>query len=145
MFSNFSWVLQPSQEKLRTMVIQICWWINKVYRPAIPHSWKQRHQVEARVDKTRWFVWNCPPKPRPRSFFCVCSQEQNAGKVYYEQCENGECKRILEDVIMMKKKCKNIELFTFYYYILFHIYLVAAALIVWITNHQEIYQFLPLM
>ena len=67
------------------------------------------------------------------------------GKVYYEQCENGECKRILEDVIMMNKKCKNIELFTFYYYILFYIYLVGAALIVWITNHQEIYQFLPLM
>ena len=44
-----------------------------------------------------------------------------------------------------KKKCKNIELFTFYYYILFYVYLVAAALIVWITNHQEIYQFLPLM
>ena len=67
------------------------------------------------------------------------------GKVYYGQCESGECKRILEDVIMMKKKCKNIELFTFYYYILFYVYLVAAALIVWITNHQEIYQFLPLM
>ena len=34
------------------------------YRP-FPHSCKQRHQVEARVDKTQWFVWNSPPEPRP--------------------------------------------------------------------------------
>ena len=37
-------------------------------------------------------------------FVFVSSQEQNAGKVYYGQCENGEWKRILEDVIMMKRK-----------------------------------------
>ena len=33
-----------------------------------PHSCKQRHQVEARVDKIQWFVWNCPPEPRPHFF-----------------------------------------------------------------------------
>ena len=34
------------------------------YRPFL-HSCKQRHQVEARVDKTQWFEWNSPPEPRP--------------------------------------------------------------------------------
>lgn len=31
------------------------------------------------------------------------------GKVYYGQCESGECKRILEDVMMMMKK-KNVKI-----------------------------------
>ena len=33
-----------------------------------PHSSKQRHQVEAWMDKTQWFVWNCPPEPQPHFF-----------------------------------------------------------------------------
>ena len=33
-----------------------------------PHSCKQRHQVEAWVDKIQWFVWNCPPEPQPHFF-----------------------------------------------------------------------------
>ena len=33
-----------------------------------PHSCKQRHQVEAWVDKIQWFVWNCPPAPQPHFF-----------------------------------------------------------------------------
>ena len=33
-----------------------------------PHSCKQGHQLEAQVDKIQWFVWNCPPKPRPHFF-----------------------------------------------------------------------------
>ena len=33
-----------------------------------PHSCKQRHQFEARVDKIQWFVWNCPPEPRLHFF-----------------------------------------------------------------------------
>ena len=37
------------------------------YRP-FPHSCKQRHQLEAWVDNIQWFIWNCPPKPRPRFF-----------------------------------------------------------------------------
>ena len=40
-----------------------------LHRP-FPHSCKQRHQVEARVDKIQWFVWNCPPEPRPH-FVCL--------------------------------------------------------------------------
>ena len=34
------------------------------YRP-FPHSCKQSHHLEAPVDKTQWFIWSCPPKPRP--------------------------------------------------------------------------------
>ena len=47
--------------------------INKIerfhsnYRP-FPHSCKQRHQLEARADKIQWFVWDCPPEPRPHFF-----------------------------------------------------------------------------
>ena len=33
-----------------------------------PHSCKQRPQLEAQVDKIQWFVWNCPPEPRPHFF-----------------------------------------------------------------------------
>ena len=33
-----------------------------------PHSCKQRHQVEPRVDNIQWFVWNCPPEPQPHFF-----------------------------------------------------------------------------
>ena len=33
-----------------------------------PHSCKQRHQLEAQVDKIPWFVWNCSPEPRPHFF-----------------------------------------------------------------------------
>ena len=33
-----------------------------------PHSCKQRHQLEAQVDKIQRFVWNCQPKPRPHFF-----------------------------------------------------------------------------
>ena len=33
------------------------------------HSCKQRHQLEARVNKIQWFVWNCPPEPRPEKCF----------------------------------------------------------------------------
>ena len=36
-----------------------------------PHSSEQRHQLEARVDKIQWFVWNCPPEPRPHFFVFV--------------------------------------------------------------------------
>ena len=35
------------------------------------HSCKQRHQLEARVDKIQWFVWNCQPKPHPHFFMFV--------------------------------------------------------------------------
>lgn len=42
---------------------------NKIYRAVeirpFPHSCKQRRQLEARVDRIKWFVWNCPPKPLP--------------------------------------------------------------------------------
>ena len=47
--------------------------INKIerfhsnYRPFL-HSCEQRHEVEARVDKIRWFVCNYPPEPRPHFF-----------------------------------------------------------------------------
>ena len=44
------------------------------------HSCKQRHQLEAQVDKLQWFLWNCQPKPRPH-FFYVCLLERNVGKV----------------------------------------------------------------
>ena len=30
-----------------------------------PHPFKQRHQLETRVDKIQWFTWNCRPEPRP--------------------------------------------------------------------------------
>ena len=33
-----------------------------------PHSCKQRHQVEAWMDKIQWFVWNCPPESQPHFF-----------------------------------------------------------------------------
>ena len=33
-----------------------------------PHSCKQRHQLEVQLDKKQWFVWNCPPEPRPHFF-----------------------------------------------------------------------------
>ena len=33
-----------------------------------PHSCKQRHQLEAQVDKIPWFVWNCSPKSPPHFF-----------------------------------------------------------------------------
>ena len=29
------------------------------------HSCEQRHQLEARLDRIKWFVWNCAPEPRP--------------------------------------------------------------------------------
>ena len=32
------------------------------------HSCKQGHQLEAQADKIKWFVWNCPPKPRHHFF-----------------------------------------------------------------------------
>ena len=32
------------------------------------HSCKQTHQLEAQVDEIQWFVWNCPPEPRPYFF-----------------------------------------------------------------------------
>ena len=32
------------------------------------HSCKQRHQLEAWVDKIHWFVWNCPPERQPHFF-----------------------------------------------------------------------------
>ena len=41
--------------------------LGATHRP-FPHSCKQRHQVEARVQKMQWFVWNCPLKPRPHFF-----------------------------------------------------------------------------
>ena len=37
------------------------------YTP-FPYSCKQRHQLEAWVDKMWWFVQNCPPKPHPHFF-----------------------------------------------------------------------------
>ena len=30
-----------------------------------PHPFKQRHQLETRVDKIQWFAWNCRSEPRP--------------------------------------------------------------------------------
>ena len=39
-----------------------------LYHRPFSHSCKQRHQLEARVDKIRWFVWNRPPEPRPHFF-----------------------------------------------------------------------------
>ena len=33
------------------------------YHGSFPHSCKQTHQLEA-----QWFVWNCPPEPRPNFF-----------------------------------------------------------------------------
>ena len=41
--------------------------LGATHRP-FPHSCKQRHQFEAPVDKIQWFVWNCPPEPRPHFF-----------------------------------------------------------------------------
>ena len=35
------------------------------------HSCKQRHQLEARMDKLLWFVWNCPSEPHPHFFIFV--------------------------------------------------------------------------
>ena len=45
------------------------------------HSCKQRRQVEVRVDKIRWFVWNCPPEPRPH-FFMFAHWSVMREKVY---------------------------------------------------------------
>ena len=52
-----------------------------LYHRLFSHFWKQRHQLEARVDKIQWFVWNRPP-PASSSFLYVCSLERKAGKVY---------------------------------------------------------------
>lgn len=39
-----------------------------------PHSCKQRHQLEAQVDKIQSFVGNCQPEPHPHFFmFAHCS------------------------------------------------------------------------
>ena len=35
------------------------------------HSCKQTYQLEARVDKLRWFVWTCPTEPHPHFFMFV--------------------------------------------------------------------------
>ena len=61
--------------RLLVMEIWVSWNIKKekglsFYRP-FPHSCKQRHQLEARVDKIQWYVWNCPPEPRPHFFMFV--------------------------------------------------------------------------
>ena len=34
------------------------------YRP-FPHFCKQRHHLEAPVDRIQWFIWNCSPQPPP--------------------------------------------------------------------------------
>ena len=34
-----------------------------INRP-FPHSYEQRHQLKVQVDKTQWFVRNCPLEPR---------------------------------------------------------------------------------
>ena len=42
-------------------------WAFQCNRP-FSHSCKQWHQLEARVDKIQWFVWNCPTEPLPHFF-----------------------------------------------------------------------------
>ena len=42
--------------------------LDKICNRPFPHSCRQRHQFEARVDKIQWFVWNCPPEPRLHFF-----------------------------------------------------------------------------
>ena len=61
--------------RLLVMEIWVSWNIKKekglsFYRP-FPHFCKERHQLEARVNKIQWVIWNCPPEPRPHFFMFV--------------------------------------------------------------------------
>ena len=43
-------------------------WAHQWNNRPFSHPCKQWHQLEARVDKIQWYIWNCPPKPRPHFF-----------------------------------------------------------------------------
>ena len=57
--------------------------LGATHRP-FPHSCKQRHQFEARVDKIQWFVWNCPLKPRPHFFVFFLTGAQYGKGLFQE-------------------------------------------------------------
>ena len=52
-----------------------------------PHSRKQTHQLEARVDKIYWFVWNCSPEPCPHFFlFSHWSRNGSIAAIFWKNC-----------------------------------------------------------
>ena len=54
-----------------------------------PHSCKQRHQVEAWMDKIQWFVWKFPPEPQPHFFmfgYCSGMWERSVRQESYDFC-----------------------------------------------------------
>ena len=53
------WLLDSWQ--LLGPINKCTWVLNRLFL----NSCKQRHQLDASVDKMQWFVWNCPPKPHP--------------------------------------------------------------------------------
>ena len=57
-----SWATMPS---VVTFFVHIC----KIdVNSPFPHFFQQMHQLEARVYKIQWFIWNCPPEPHPHFF-----------------------------------------------------------------------------
>ena len=73
---SLKWVVQQQILKFYMFKISelqpgVCHHFHKFPNRPFPHSSEQRHQLEARVDKIQWFVWNCPPEPRPHFFVFV--------------------------------------------------------------------------
>ena len=109
--------------------------LGATHRP-FPHSCKQRHQVEARVERMQWFAWNCPPEPRPHFFMFAhwsAMLERSISGIFIDKflevkflcnvfftCRRTKILRVFRNngnVWKLARKCKRWTSLNFYAYV----------------------------